>query len=260
MHDQTSSGARLIAPPPRVFGPGGAGRAVIVCEHASPHIPAALGDLGLPADALASHIAWDPGALGVAEALAQMLDAPLVASATSRLVYDCNRPPEAASAVPERSEVWDVPGNRDLPKAARHARVTAVYEPFYIALADLIAAMPGDPALITVHSFTPVFNGAPRDTEIGVLHDADARLADGLLAALAGGPHRVARNDPYGPQDGVTHTLREHAHPRKLPNVMIEIRNDLIETPAAQRAMAEVLAAALCRAHPALAPKGRADA
>jgi predicted N-formylglutamate amidohydrolase len=256
MHDQTSSGA----PPPQVINPGGTAGAVIVCEHASRHIPAALGDLGLPVAALASHIAWDPGALGVAEALAWLLDAPLVAAATSRLVYDCNRPPEAASAVPERSEIWDIPGNQGLSPPARAARVAAVYEPFYIALADLIAALPGGPALITIHSFTPVFHGARRDTEIGVLHDADARLADAVLDALAGGPHRVARNDPYGPEDGVTHTLREHAHPRKLPNVMIEIRNDLIETPAAQRAMAEVLAAALIAAHPALAPRGRIDA
>lgn len=259
MHDQTSSGGTEPAHP-RLVNAGGRAGAVIVCEHASPHIPRALGDMGLPALALFSHIAWDPGALGVAEALAQMLDAPLVAAAVSRLIYDCNRPPEAETAVLERSEIWTIPGNVDLTPAARARRVADVYEPFYVALADLIASKPGAPALITIHSFTPVFHGAPRDTEIGVLHDADASLADALLAALDGGAFRVARNDPYGPEDGVTHTLREHAMPRKLPNVMIEIRNDLIATEETQRAMAEVLAAALIAAHPALAPRGRADA
>ena len=42
---------------------------------------------------------------------------------------------------------------------------------------------------------------------------------------------KTALNEPYGPDDGVTHTLREHALPEGMLNVMIEIRNDLIGTP-----------------------------
>lgn len=231
--------------------PGAAGPFALVCEHAARDLPPALGDLGLgPAD-LSAHIAWDPGALGVAQAMAARLDAPLVAGGLSRLVYDLNRPPEAASAIPARSEATDIPGNRGLDPFARAARAAAVHAPFHAALAGLLdaraaAGRPG--ALATVHSFTPVYLGAPRRVEIGVLHDADARLADALLAALAGCGHVVARNQPYGPADGVTHTLRAHALPRGLPNVMIEVRNDLIADPAAQAAMGALLADALTEA------------
>jgi predicted N-formylglutamate amidohydrolase len=52
----------------------------------------------------------------------------------------------------------------------------------------------------------------------------------------------VGRNQPYGPEDGVTHTLRLHALPLGLLNVMIEIRNDLIQTLDDQVAWAERLA------------------
>ena len=99
----------------------------------------------------------------------------------------------------------------------------------------------GDKAIIvTIHSFTPRFLGKSRDVEIGILHDADTRLADVLLDVASG--YNIQRNQPYGPEDGVTHTLVHHALSRNLLNVMIEIRNDLIQTPEQCRAMGGKLA------------------
>ena len=84
--------------------------------------------------------------------------------------------------------------------------------------------------MVTIHSFTPVYNGKPRAVEVGILHDSDTRLADAMLAAAAHNPaFKVERNAPYKPEDGVTHTLAEHALPNGLLNVMVEIRNDLLE-------------------------------
>lgn len=209
------------------------GPVVIVCEHASNHIPDGYDGLGLTCAARDSHIAWDPGAEDVAQGLAEAFDAPMIAGRISRLVYDCNRPPEAPSAIP--------------------ARIKEVYAPFSQALDDLIEArrradMPC--ALITVHSFTPVWQGVPRAVEIGILHDADTRLADAMLAG-ADPVRAIVRNAPYGPEDGVTHTLRRHGLDKALPNVMIEIRSDLIATAAQQaqitRELSSMLRAALAR-------------
>ena len=52
-------------------------------------------------------------------------------------------------------------------------------------------------------------------------------------------------NEPYSAADDVTHTLRVMATPYGLPNAMLEVRNDLIATAAAQDAMAEILAPVL---------------
>ncbi|MGI3183550.1 N-formylglutamate amidohydrolase [Nioella aestuarii] len=221
----------------------GTGPVVLLCEHASHHIPARYDGLGLaPKDRL-SHAAWDPGALGVARELSRLLDAPLVASRTSRLVYDCNRPPEAASAMPVRSEAIDVPGNHDLSPEQRSEREATVYRPFCDAVAAVLDARrvsQSPTALVTVHSFTPVFHGHTRSVEIGVLHDTDRRIADVMLERAATLTHRqVNRNDPYGPADGVTHSLRLHGVERDLPNVMIEIRNDLLMTEADQAVLAQ---------------------
>ena len=224
----------------------GRGPFLLVCEHASNFIPPQYGALGLDSAALESHIAWDPGALAVCDELTRLLDAPLAAARVSRLVYDCNRPPEAPSAMPAESEIYRIPGNAGLTPGARQARADAVYFPFRDALARTIDAhgtRGGASAIVTIHSFTPVYRGVAREVEIGILHDDDSRLADAMLAAAGdGGGFVVRRNEPYGPGDGVTHTLREHALPRGLPNVMIEIRNDLIRTQGDATAMAARLA------------------
>jgi len=229
-----------------VTNPSGAGQFLIVCEHASRFIPAGFGNLGLDDEALNSHVAWDPGALAVAQAMSSLLDAPLVAQRVSRLLYDCNRPPEAESAVPAVSEVYQIPGNTGLSAADRQARVARFYVPFrdtLTACIDWRIRAGRAPVLITVHSFAPVYNGVRRETELGILHDTDARFADALLETTKAGMDLVVRrNQPYGPQDGVTHTLIEHGVARGLLNVMLEIRNDLIKDSASQTAMAQWLA------------------
>ena len=102
---------------------------------------------------------------------------------------------------------------------------------------------PTEPAIISIHSFTPVYKGERRKFDIGILHDADSRLADELLTSIGlEGKLTCLRNLPYGPDDGVLHTLGEHAAPRGLLNAMIEIRNDLLADSIAQLAMAKCLA------------------
>lgn len=226
-------------PVAQVLNAAGAAPIVLVCEHASHHIPQEFDNLGLSGAALTSHIAWDPGAFEVARRLADKLDAPLVFSTVSRLVYDCNRPPEAAAAMPARSERDDIPGNRALGADQRADRVARFYRPFEALLARTLSGPHAVPALVTLHSFTPTFMGTARQVELGVLHDADSRLADAVLAQVSG--LEASRNAPYGPDDGVTHTLKRHALPRGLPNVMIEIRNDLIASPAQCDEMADKL-------------------
>ncbi|KIN63375.1 putative N-formylglutamate amidohydrolase [Sulfitobacter noctilucicola] len=221
-----------------VINPGGAGSVVLVCEHASPFIPPEFNNLGLDADALNSHAAWDPGALAVARIMATELDAVLVASRVSRLVYDCNRPPEAAGAMPAQSEIFAIPGNADVSLAERTDRTASYYKPFRAAVAKAISARP-DGTLVTIHSFTPVYHGKRRDVEIGILHDSDTRLADAMLESAAEhSVHNVQRNAPYGPEDGVTHTLKEHGLRNMRPNVMIEVRNDLLLDQQSQQQIA----------------------
>lgn len=226
-----------------------AGQVVLVCEHASNAFPQPWRDLGLSDAQQQAHIAWDPGALGVTRALSKALDAPMIGAVASRLIYDLNRPPNSPGAMPERSELHDIPGNIVLERPERLDRTRSHYIPFHSALFDLLArrlAMGIPTALITVHSFTPVYFGQARQVEFGVIHDADDRLARAIVAQDSGMLTRL--NEPYSAADGVAHTLALHATPLGLPHAMLEIRNDLIATPAAQEQVAARLATVITQA------------
>ncbi len=224
--------------PVEVTRPRGGGSIVLVCEHASPVIPAEFEGLGLSPEAAESHAAWDIGALQVAQTLSAGLDAPLVAGGISRLVYDLNRPLEAHDAIPERSEIYPVPGNVGLTEAQRKARFDAIHEPFHAALAEVLDGRE-TAAIVTIHSFTPVYRGVTREVELGFLFHEDSRMADSaLVAERMQGRYRAALNEPYGPDDGVTYTLKKHGEARGIPALMLEIRNDLVATRDTARAMA----------------------
>ncbi len=232
---------------------------VFVCEHASNAFPDRFGNLGLSAAQRQAHIAWDPGAVGLARGLLERLGGVLVAGNVSRLVYDCNRAPDAPGAMAAKSETHEIAGNKRLDAAARVARTQAVYQPFHAALHGEIAACLARglaPVVVTLHSFTPTWFGAPRAVEFGVIHDADPRLAQAVLAAArARTALKSALNAPYSAADGVTHTLRLQALPYGLSNVMLELRNDLVATPEAEENMAEMLVPVLAEAVAALAPQ-----
>ena len=234
----------------------GAGGFVIVCEHASNAIPDRFAGLGLSGEALESHIAWDPGALGVARHMADRLDAPLVRATVSRLMIDCNRPLDAPDLIVSESDSIAVPGNH-ISEEERRMRFATIHEPFHAALGRLIEdrLATGRPtALVSVHSFTPVLRGRARPWEVGIIFGRDRRLADPLIKGLKhDGPLAVGVNEPYSPAERVFYTHERHAEPLSLPSVMIEIRNDLIEEPASQRAMAERLSGLLKAASTALA-------
>lgn len=235
-------------PAAEVLNSGASGDLVLVCEHASATIPAALGTMGLPERALRGHWAWDIGALDVAKAMAKTLDAPLVVSRVSRLVYDCNRPPESPTAIVEIAEHDPVTGNHNLSEDARRQRIEGVYHPFRDLLAATLEARKPR-SLVTVHSFTPVYFGTPRVVELGFLHDDYADLALAMLRLAEADPRWVNRlNDPYDASDGVTHTLRTQAIPRGIANAMIEIKSDLINTQPAAEEMAGYLSDILRRA------------
>ncbi len=240
--------------PAEVLNAAGRAPICLVCEHASAVIPPSLGTLGLAPEHRYSHAVWDLGAEDLARDLSRRLDAPLVLARVSRLVHDLNRPPGAPGAAPVQSGEIPVPGNRDLSEAERAARIAEIYEPFHARLSEVLDGFDAPPVLVTIHSFTPVWNGRTRRTELGLLHDADDRLAKAMLAE-ADGSLVTELNEPYSAQDGVTHTLARHATARGLTNVMIEVRNDLLDGAAdAARigaVLEPILAAALKTEHAA---------
>jgi predicted N-formylglutamate amidohydrolase len=246
------SPAWLGRPAAAVFNPGGGGPFVFACDHASNWVPPALDSLGLPPQELDRHIAWDLGALEVAQRLARLMDAPLIHATVSRLVLDVNRDPVHPGSVVTLSENTLIPGNRELSTQERARRVRDIYEPFHRLLGDVVSEQVTRHAglqLVSIHSFTPIYHGEQRPWHVGVLSGQDRRLAQPLLELLrASGDLNVGDNQPYAPSDGVYHTLGRHSAPLNLRSVLLELRSDLISGAESQDRWAQRLCEALTAA------------
>ncbi|TPQ39314.1 N-formylglutamate amidohydrolase [Bradyrhizobium guangdongense] len=219
---------------------------LLTADHYGRLLPRALGDLGVSESELTRHIAWDIGIAGVAERLATMLDAHLIAQRYSRLVIDCNRPPGAASSIPEISEATAVPGNEGISDQARTARRHEIFDPYHARIKAVIDARlhaKQPTVLVALHSFTPVYAGVARPWHIGTLYHRDTVLPRLLLQHLrAEGDLVVGDNQPYAVSDVTDYGIPVHGEARGLINTGIEIRQDLITDQSGQQQWAERLA------------------
>jgi predicted N-formylglutamate amidohydrolase len=233
-------------PPFELYNEGGGRPCLLICDHGSAAIPKILGDLGLDAGQRRRHIAWDIGIAEVTRRLAILLQVPAVLSGYSRLVIDCNRHLDDPTSIAQESDDVPVPGNRGLDAAARAQRAEACFWPYHHAITAQIRRMREavrPPALISLHSFTPVMQGFERPWHIGVLWNKDGRLAIPLLAGL--GRDRdicVGDNQPYDGRAGRGYGVAMHGEGESLAHVLLELRQDLIDTRHGAAAWANRLA------------------
>ena len=230
-----------------IAGPLDAG-VLLICDHASNALPSGYGTLGLEPSALERHIAYDIGAAPLTRALAKLLDAPAVLSTFSRLLIDPNRGGDDPTLVMRYSDGAIVPGNARADRseiALRRERYWAPYRETAAATIEAMLATGEPPALVSIHSFTPVWRGAARRWKVGVLWDCDDRIPAPLLKALHDEDdlhaHAIGDNEPY---DGALagDMVDDVATTRGLANALIEVRQDLIAGPAGVEAWADRLA------------------
>ncbi len=224
---------------------------VLLCDHASNFVPDDLAALGLPQAQFERHIGYDIGAAVVTRELAHLTGAPAVLTRFSRLVIDPNRGRDDPTLVMRLSDGAVVPGNARIDDAGIAERLRRFYEPYDAAIVAAIGAMTNAgqvPAIVSIHSFTPVWRGIPRPWEIGLLYDRDRRLHDALMGELRQNSSLcVGDNEPYfGGLPG--DTIDRHATANGFANTLIELRQDLIAAPDDARAWARRLAPMLERA------------
>jgi predicted N-formylglutamate amidohydrolase len=238
--------------PVTVYSAPGRSPLLLVADHAGSCMPRALGWLGVPEAERERHIAWDIGIAGVARLLADALDATLIRQNYSRLVIDCNRPPDVAASIPEISELTAIPGNVGLSAADKAARAHAIFWPYHQAIDVELdrrkdAGRPA--ALIALHSFTPVFKGVARTMQAALLYNRDPRLARSLIPLLKNEGLIVGDNEPYFVSDDTDYTIPAHGERRGIAHALVEIRQDLIAHENGQAEWADRLARLLPQAY-----------
>ena len=228
MHASRSTHASF-APLRRLEGRLTAG-ALFVCDHASPALPQAYGDLGLSPEHFTRHIAYDIGAAALTQRLAAQFEAPALLTTYSRLLIDPNRGGDDPTLVMRISDRALIPGNAQIDEREIEQRKQLFWQPYRDAICDTSVQMRTTgiiPALISIHSFTPVWRGSQRPWQAAVLWDCDDRLAVPVLQGLRAQGIETGDNEPY---DGALRgdTMFDHGTLPGLPHILIEIRQDLI--------------------------------
>ena len=214
-------------------------RTLIVVDHASSTLPPAV-DLGLPAEAMKRHIAFDIGTYEIADILSDRVGYAAICAKWSRLLVDTNRCPNDAAVIPVESDGHPIAANR-LCKDRHSERLARYHVPYHDAVSDLIETV--QPAfLLFLHSFTPRLTGADADArpwEVGLLYNEDLRGADIAMAFFRREGFCVGDQQPYS---GLiyNYSFVRHAESRGLPYILLEIRQDLIGDAAGQARFADL--------------------
>lgn len=242
---------RLLSPsePPavRVENPKGKGKYVIVCDHASNLVPKSLGHLGLSKADLSKHIAWDPGTEDIGRYVAKALDATAIFASYSRLVVDLNRGDDHPEIMRDTSDHVRIPGNTGLTAAQKKQRMDTLFWPYHDRITRELKRFIDKgiaPVLISVHSFTPEMDGFKRPWHIGVLWNREEKIARQLVKALRrNNPDLViGENEPYSLKEAnyMKNTISTHAESRGLPYIILEFRQDLVNTKKKAAKWAEI--------------------
>ena len=212
----------------QIDGTDASPRIVLTCEHASNRIPAPYAWPDADRWLVHTHWAWDPGAAHVARMLAKRFGAPAVLSRFSRLLVDPNRDLESETLFRHVADDRRVELNHALSDEEKAHRIEMLYKPYHDAVDAMVAAH--DAVVVSVHSFTPTYEGQPRSVEVGVLHDSQPELGQAVRRALE--PYYDARdNEPWDGRKGLMFGPQSHADNHGRQAVEFEIRQDLATDP-----------------------------
>ncbi len=223
-------------------------RLLLTCAHGGNRVPRRHSHLFRGHKRLlASHRAYDPGALALARRLASELRCPLIASTTTRLLVDLNRAPTNRSVFSEITRGID---------RREQSRILATYHSRYrrrvaATVEDIVSA--GNRVLhVAVHSFTPRLAGVERNADVGLLYDPDragertfCQLWQDVLAETAPAL-RVRRNYPYrGTSDGLPTWLRKTYPNGTYWGIELEVSQRLLAQPVDTEHVFTALSASL---------------
>lgn len=223
---------------------------VLLCEHGGREIPAEWNGLGMAEAFLETHFAHDIGSRNLTLKLAARLGATSVVANYSRLFLDYNRKSNDPSCIRPDLGGIPVPKNMRISDNERCVRERIARAPVERALATLLEGeQPVGKTIVSIHSFSPIWDATYRACEIGVMWKRDERLARPLFNALrTRARYRVEENQPYSFAESDWFTLDRHGLSIGIPNAYIEVRNDLIVEDQSAEEMANLLAGAIIEA------------
>lgn len=221
---------------------------LLICEHASDRLPAPWAWPETDSWITNTHWASDLGARDLTRELSANLRAPAILSRFTRLLIDPNRPPDAPMLLRGEAEGRVIQLNQRIDPRDRERRLADYYRPYHRRIDSALRDNPRA-ALLSVHTFTPLYEGQARSLEIGVLFDRSPALGERFAAELSARGWRTALNEPYSGIEGFAFSPEEHGARHQRPALELEVRQDLALDQGRRARLIDDLAAATRKAY-----------
>ena len=207
---------------------------VFSVEHASNRVPAPLTTTPNDLPWLTTHWALDIGCHELVRQLTLGTSSCSVMARFSRLVCDPNRHRNRHDFVVASVEEYPLSFNKHIDELEVIRRIADYYNPFHDAFDALITRRKKHLrpfALISVHSFTPVWNHNVRTMDVGVLYDQCAPLAADLTEALRNQGFYVEHNEPYSGRFGLMYSVERQGERHQIPYLELEFNQAILCSP-----------------------------
>ncbi len=211
------------------------GPVVFTCEHASNRVPSPLTTAPAEEALLRSHWGWDIGMRQMTMEAAAQTRSVAVLARFSRLVCDANRHRDSPTLILPAVEQTPLSFNQHLDEAEVARRQEHYHEPYHQAIDDALTERlhhPGPLLLLSMHSFTPVWQHQLRPMDVGVLFGEHHALAEELAAHLRSEGLYTALNAPYSGANGLMYAADRHSAAHQVPCLELELNQTLTSTPA----------------------------
>lgn len=214
---------------------------VLTCEHASNRLPPGWMWPDKDKRLIATHWASDLGAKDLAQSLAAQMEAPSVLAGFTRLFADPNRTVTSKTLFLTEADGEPIELNAGISTEERDRRLECCYQPYHQAIDRVLEAYPKARTVLSVHTFTPVYEGKTRDVGVGVLYEFDKEVAEKVVAALQPLEVPIRLNQPYSGKDRFIYSASLHAQRWGRQAVEIEVRQDLVSNPDFSRTLIQAL-------------------
>lgn len=168
--------------------------------------------------------AVDIGAEEISARLASDLRLPTLCSRVSRLVVDVNRPVTSETIFRTVADGKPIALNANISVEERQDRIDRYWRPYRFELTEMLEHLKNIELVISVHSFTPLYEGEPRDCEIGVLYIDSVEEASWFLKSFTEKGYKTVENEPW-PASLCDIAAPVMAAGKK--HVILEVRQDL---------------------------------
>ena len=201
-------------------------RIFLTCEHASAYLPSPWKLTERDEHLNNTHWIFDIGVAPITASLASALKAPAILCQFSRIIIDSNRDTQADDLIVKYADEKIVHLNQNIDRAEYEKRVQNLYQPYHHAMHRLLNQYPNIALLLSMHTFTPIWQGKKRPMEMGILFYQETELVRRLYQYLSDRNIKTALNQPYSGIKGMF-TGKKHGTERGLNLLALEIRQDL---------------------------------